>query len=261
LGSPGTILTFFYWPGLGQRGRPGQGQVLAFSFSVPLGSLDAWRRHLEGSGFPVEGRRQVFGEEALTLRDPDGFLIELIETKDSRAPGAGSGFVPESLAIRGFHTAPLGVASAAASTRHLVEDLGFRLVRNEAGRSRFEAGAGGPGTFADIVVVPQKGMPGLGTIHHVAWRVPDDATEAAFVRQLGTAGYSAGPVRDRSYFRSIYWREPSGILYEIATDVPGFAHDEPEATLGEALKLPAQFERFRAEIEASLPPVSAPKPE
>lgn len=262
VGSPGTALTFFTWPDLTTRGRAGHGQALAFSFSVPVGSLENWAAHLRAEKAAIEGISDGFGERVLALRDQDGFSIELVEAPgDTRAPGAMSGFVPESMAIRGFHTVPLGASAPEATAGHLVEHLGFRLVRSEPGRTRYEAGPGGPGRYADVVTTRTRGQPGVGTIHHVAWRVPDDEAEAAMLRRLAAAGINAGPVRDRTYFRSLYWREPSAILFEIATDTPGFTVDEPVASLGQALRLPPQYERARAQIEAHLPHLTVPAPE
>lgn len=255
-GSPGTIVTFFTWPGAAGHGRIGTGQVTRISFSAPAESLGFWadrlRRH------DVAATRTVrFGEEVLTFSDPDGIPVEIVAvTNDPRSGWSGAG-LPAAFALRGLHTAEVSVAAPAATEALIAGDMGYRLVRRETGRSRFETGAGGSGTYVDILAAPNTppGLGGVGTIHHIAWRVPDDVSERAMQDRLARAGYNVSPVRDRSYFRSIYYRERGGVLFEIATDVPGFPHDEPVATLGTALKLPGQFEHARTEIERLLPPL------
>ena len=255
-GTPGSIMTFFYWPGQGGRGRVGPGQMTALVFSVPPLALDYWQGRLARQGVAVE-RKTRFGEEVLTLADPDGIPVELAAVADDcRFGWAGAG-VPASHALRGFHTAELTVRAAAPTEQLLAGAMGFRLVRREGNRARFEAAAGGSGCLVDVIGAPAAvpGTQGTGTIHHIAWRVPDDASELAMQAVLGDAGFGGSDVRDRNYFHSIYYRERGGILFEIATDVPGFPVDEPAATLGTALKLPRQFEPARQEIEAALPPL------
>lgn len=253
-GSPGTILTFFYWPGQAARGRVGAGQMTAISFSVAPAALDYWADRLAARGIAAE-RRLRFGEEVIGFADPDGIPVELVADAADRRVGWAQAGIPAEFAVRGMHTAQLTVRAAAATEELLVRDMDFRLVRREGNRARFEAGTGGSGRYVDVVgdAAARPGAGGSGTVHHVAFRVADDAGELALHSRLALAGYHVSGVRDRNYFRSIYYRERNGILFEIATDVPGFAVDESAAELGTALKLPAQFEPHRAEIEAALP--------
>ncbi|HET7535843.1 MAG TPA: ring-cleaving dioxygenase, partial [Candidatus Didemnitutus sp.] len=250
--SPGTILTFFPWAGL-RRGRPGTGQAYATAFSVPAGSLPFWQKHLTAlkvETAPVEKR---FNDEVLPLLDPDGLRLELVATSevDSRKP-TPSKVVPAEFAIRGFHSSTLAIADAKATTAVLVEQMGYRQIARSGHRTRFAAGAGAPGTYVDLFTDPSlpNGLNGAGTIHHVAFRAPDDQSELAARDVLTKAGLHVSPVIDRAYFKSIYYREPSGVLFEIATDGPGFTIDEPLASLGTALGLPPRLEPYRSQIEA-----------
>jgi glyoxalase family protein len=260
-GSPGSIVTFFYWPGHAARGRIGTGQMTALTFSAPAGSLDFWRERLARTDVVAE-RRTRFGEDVLAFTDPDNIPVELVAVADDpRAGWTGTPGIPAAHALRGLHTAQLTVRDAAPTEALLTRDMGYTLVRREGNRARFAAAAGGSGRFVDVIADPAgaPGAGGSGTIHHIAWRVADDAGELALRERLLAGGTLVSPVRDRSYFRSIYYRERGGILFEIATDIPGFATDETAATLGTALKLPAQFEPHRAQIEAALPPLQAPR--
>jgi glyoxalase family protein len=256
-GAPGTALTFFPWGNL-PRGRPGRGQAYATAFSVPAGSLPFWQERLARlnvTTFPVEER---FGDQVLPFADHDGLRLEIVATAetDSRPPFAGAG-VPEEHAIRGFHSTTLALDDARATTHLLTGQMGYRAVRSAAHRARLAAGAGGPGTYVDLLTDPAipRGLNGAGTVHHVAFRVPDDATQVAARRELLSHSLMVSPVIDRGYFKSIYYREPAGVLFEIATDQPGFATDEPVETLGTKLSLPAHLEPHRAEIESSLPEI------
>ncbi|MBL9204671.1 MAG: ring-cleaving dioxygenase [Opitutaceae bacterium] len=253
-GTPGSIVTFFYWPDFSGRGRVGAGQTTALSFSAPAGSLGAWSKRLQEKG--VASQHAIrFGEEVLTLRDPDGILVELVAVSDDTRSGWTGGDVPTEMALRGLHTAVLTVRDATPTEALLTKDMGYRLVRREGNRARFEAGPGGSGRLTDVLADASapNGTGGVGTIHHIAWRVADDESQQRMQARLMAAGFMVSPMRDRQYFRSIYYRERGGILFEIATDVPGFAVDEPAATLGQALKLPPQFESARTEIEHALP--------
>jgi len=257
VGSPGTILTFFPWP-LARLGSRGAGQATATSFSVPAGTLDRWAERLDRLGIEREAPRPRFDEEALTLFDPDGLALELVAQEgDARAPWAGGPVAPE-MAIRGFHHVTLTEWNPEVTARVLVDTMGFRLAGEEGDRSRFEAGAGGPGTRVDVLAAPSlpRGQVSAGTVHHVAFRVAGDAEQRAWRERIAGAGLHVTPVQERQYFRSIYFREPGGVLFEIATDSPGFATDEPVAHLGEALELPPWLEPSRREIEAALPPLA-----
>lgn len=253
-GAPGTIVTFFYWPGLASRGRIGAGQMTAITFSAPPTSLEFWADRLTQQNVVV--RRYVrFGEDTLAFNDPDGIPLEIVATAGDMRRGWTGADIPAANALRGLLTAELTVRNPSATADLLVNQMGYRLVRADGNRTRYEAGPGGPGRYVDVIgnAAAPTGLGGSGTIHHIAWRVADDAGEQMMQERLQSAGYSVSPVRDRNYFRSIYYRERGGILFEIATDIPGFAADEAVERLGTELKLPMQFEPHRADIEASLP--------
>lgn len=257
-GTPGSIVTFFYWPGLEARGRLGAGQSTAIVFSAPATSLDFWEHRLHAHAVTA-ARRTRFGEEVLAFTDPDGIPIELVEVADdSRIGWHGHAELPAEHALRGLHTAELSVRAPQATEKLITETMGYRLVRREGNRARFtSATVARSGTYIDVIadVSLAPGRGGAGTIHHIAFNVPDDASELAMQVRLQSAGYSVSDVRDRQYFHSIYYREPGGILFEIATATPGFPVDESVESLGTTLKLPAQFERARTEIETRLPPI------
>ncbi|MCW1924947.1 ring-cleaving dioxygenase [Luteolibacter arcticus] len=254
-GSPGSIVTFFYWPGHDARGRLGSGQTTALVFSAPGGSLGYWQERLEKQAVAVE-RKNRFGEEVLAFVDPDKIPVEIVAVPDDARHGWTGAGIPAEHALRGLHTAELTVAFAAATEALLSIEMGFRLVKREGNRARFEAGPGGSGRYADVLESQgPRGSGGSGTIHHIAWSVPDDETELAKQAELQRSGYQVSPVMDRDYFHSIYYREKGGILFEIATENPGFAVDEMPELLGTGLKLPKQHEHLRARIEQILPPL------
>jgi glyoxalase family protein len=256
-GSPGSILTFFSWPGA-RQGRIGSGQITGITLSAPVASLSFWYDRLQRHDLPSE-RRTRFGEEVLRFADPDGIPVEIVAVANDPRRGWNGTGIPAEHALRGMHTAELTVRDALPTEDLLTKFMGYRPVRREGNRARFEAGSGEPGSFVDLIKSGDSpSLPGgAGTIHHLAFRVPDDATELEMQDRLIHAGYRVSDVRDRDYFRSIYYREPGGILFEIATDIPGFAVDEPAESLGTNLKLPKQFEDARAEIERRLPPLQA----
>lgn len=255
VGTPGSILTFFPWAGIA-KGRPGTGQVYATSFSVPAGSLEFWFQRLKAAHVQINGADTRWGEEVLRFTDPDGLVLELIATAESdpRQPWTHPEILVEH-GIRGFHAVTLAVNHDAPTLALLTQAMGYRQIASEAGRTRLTTGEGGPGTYVDVLVDPSlpRGLQGAGTVHHVAFRTPDDDAQAADLAAVRSLGLHVSPVMDRNYFHSIYYREPAGILFEIATDPPGFAVDESVETLGEKLMLPAQYESRRAEIEATLP--------
>lgn len=267
VGTPGGIMTFFPWPGA-RRGRPGPGQVGVTSFAVLPSALGFWVERLLRHGVAYEQpTTRTFGgvaERVVAFRDRDGMLLEIVAHPgaEARPTWADAPGVAADVAIRGFHAVQLWVAQGEPTERVLVDTLGHRAVGEHAGVRRHESGDGGPGTFVDVRAIGgfPDGVAGAGTVHHVAFRVPDDATELAVREQVIAAGLDATPQVDRSYFRSVYFREPGGVLYELATDVPGFAIDEPVERLGEALQLPPQYEGSRAQIEAVLPPIHLPAP-
>ena len=256
-GTPGSIVTFFYWPGHEAKGRVGSGQNTAIVFSAPANSLTFWKTRLQSHDVASELRTR-FGEEVLTFADPDGIPIELVAVAEDARTGWLGSRVPAEHALRGLHTAELTVRVAAPTEKLITDTMGYRLVKREGHRARFESAAGGgSGHYIDVIadVSAAPGAGGSGTIHHIAWSVPDDATELEMQKRLHIAGYSVSDVRDRNYFHSIYYREPGGILFEIATANPGFAIDEPVASLGTSLRIPVQFERARTQIERLLPPI------
>jgi glyoxalase family protein len=255
LGHPGTLLTFFAWPG-GQKGRQGTGQAAVTAFAIPQASLGYWMERLGALGIKHEGPTSRFDEKVLTFRDPDGLALELVARSDAATrPGWGGGTVPEEHAIRGIHNVTLWVDGDARTITALTAGMGFREVAREDTTTRFATGAGGSGSFVDVRNAQGfwRGEVAVGTVHHVAWRTPDDAEQLTWRDILAQSGLRATPVMDRQYFHSIYFREPGGVLYEIATDPPGFGIDETPEQLGSDLRLPSWLEPHRSLIAAGLP--------
>ncbi|MCB1057911.1 MAG: ring-cleaving dioxygenase [Acidobacteria bacterium] len=260
-GSPGTILTFFPWPGA-RRGSRGAGQTTATAFAIPEGTLPWWRRRLEAAGVILAEPTRRWGQEVQPLLDPDGLLLELVEDPLAavRRPWS-EGPVGEAQAIRGFHGVTLLEADATDTLDLVHGTMGFEILGEDGERTRLRIGReGDPGLHLDIVDRPGEalGRVAAGSVHHVAWRVAGDEEELAWRRRLTAAGLGVTPVQDRQYFHSIYFREPGGVLFEIATDTPGFDLDESVAELGSGLQLPPWYEPRRGEIEASLPELGAP---
>ena len=258
-GRPGTIITFFPWP-MAKRGTHGAGQATATAFSVPEGSLGWWADRLEKLGIAAEAPkpRQGFDEEVLTLLDPDGLKLELVaRAGDDRAPWTG-GPVPAEHAIRGFEGVTLTEWNPEVTAAVVRDVMGFRPAGEGKDRVRFEAGTGGPGTRVDILARPDapRGHVSAGTVHHVAFRVADDPAQAAWHEELTEEGFHVSPILDRQYFHSIYFRERGGVLFELATDPPGFTKDEPVEALGSGLRLPPWLEPDRSRIEEILPKVA-----
>jgi len=259
VGHPGTILTFFPWP-MARRGVQGAGQATVTSFSVPQGSLGWWKDRLEGLGVPHEDPHPRFDGEVLTLLDPDGLRLELVtrdaSEDDGRAPWTG-GPVPAEHAVRGFDGVTLTEWNPEVTAEVLTDTLGFRPAGQQGDRFRFEAGTGPGASRVDVLASPAsaRGRISAGTVHHVAWRAADEADQLAWREAVEESGLGVTPVLDRQYFRSIYFREPGGVLFEIATDPPGFTRDETVESLGTALKLPPWLEPERKRIEAVLPPI------
>ena len=256
VGHPGTIMTFFPWPGA-MRGRHGVGQLTVTSFAVAPQALGYWSERLRSHGVTPEPS-EVLGEEVLAFEDPDGLELEIVGVSNAaKRAGWAGGPVPAEHAIRGFAQVTLAEEGYEATARLLTEIMGFRLAAESGNRFRYAIGEGAEGTRVDVVCMPD-GPPGriaVGTIHHVAYRVAGDAEQEEWRERLAARGVNVTPVLDRQYFRSIYYREPGGVLFEIATDPPGFTVDEPIADLGTRLQLPPRLERARARIEAALPPL------
>jgi glyoxalase family protein len=261
-GHPGTLLTFFPWP-TAPKGRRGTGQATAVSFSIPQEALDYWVERLKSHAIAVDGPVARFAEQVLALADPDGLALELVAHEGAtERTGWTHGPVPAAYAIRGLACVTLSVAGYERTAALLTRTLGFRPVEQEVdgARFRYEVGSGGYGTFVDVLCLPEapRGRVAAGTVHHVAWRTPDDEQERAWREELSHQGLNVTPVIDRRYFHSIYFREPGGVLLEIATDPPGFTVDEPPEQLGTHLMLPPWLEPHRAELEQALPPLSLP---
>jgi glyoxalase family protein len=257
-GRPGTILTFFPWPGA-PRGRHGVGQATSTAFAVRAGSITFWADRLAAAGVSLGEPVSRFGEKVLRLEDPDGLRLELVD----RAVGTpdepwDQGDVPAEHAIRGLAGITIAERDAAATEALLVSALGFRRVERAGTRTRLEAAGRGAGAVVDLIEERDgtSGRIAVGTVHHVAFRASSDAEQQAWRTELLASGLAVSPVKDRNYFRSIYFREPGGVLFEIATDPPGFAIDEPSAELGGSLMLPRWLEPRRTELEAVLPPLS-----
>ena len=254
-GRPGSIMTFFPWPGA-RRGRQGTGQATVTAFSVPAGSLGYWTERLESKRIDAKlvGRR--LEEEVLSLRDPDGLRLELVAHDDaSTLPAWTDGPVQAEAAIRGFHGVTLMLEGYQATASLLSDAMGFRLTGEEGNRFRFAVDGAGPGLLVDLLCSPDSapGSWAAGTVHHVAFRARSTEDQLAWREILVSAGMNVTPVLDRNYFKSIYFREPGGVLFEIATDPPGFTADESVEELGTHLKLPPWLEQHRGKIEMALP--------
>ena len=255
-GSPGTILTFFPYDGL-SRGRKGAGQLTYTAFSVPTPALRYWMDRLNERTISYTGPHKRFSETYLRFDDFDGAGIELVFNDEDQRPGCDNGQIPVEYAVRGFHTVTLDESNPDKTIKLLTETMQHTLVGEEKGRFRFRAGTGGPGNYVDVIHSPDavRALQGAGSVHHVAFSTDSDETQLTIQAQLTEAGFQPTPVLDRQYFHSIYFREPGGILFEVATNPPGFAVDEPLAELGTALKLPPQYESRRAKVEAELPEI------
>ena len=260
-GAPGSILTFFPWANV-RKGVVGAGQVSATTFAIPAHSVTYWQRRLAEHGVNVNDSGERFGERIVGFTDPDGLPLELVATRDANPLMAWRGSPVEPTdAICGFHSATLSEEGYEQTARLLQDTMGFDLVGNEGHRFRYRAPGGGAATTVDILCTPdgQSGRLGAGTVHHIAWRTPDDDQQLKWRNDLVELGYNVSPVMDRTYFHSIYYREPGGVLFEIATDPPGFAIDESPAHLGEGLMLPPQYESRRAILEQTLPALVLPR--
>jgi glyoxalase family protein len=259
-GRPGTLLTFFPWPGA-PRGRHGVGQASVVSFSVSPDSLGFWEERLASREITAERLESPFDEPALAFSDPDGLRLELVADprEDLGHPWTASS-VPVGQAIRGFHSVALLEHTSDDTEALLTEVMGFGLVKAVGHRRRYGVGEGGLATWVDVVSAPDSspGHVAVGTVHHVAWRAATDEAQQRWRQRLVEASLAVTPVLDRRYFRSIYFREPGGVLFEIATDPPGFTVDEAPEALGTGLRLPPWLEPLRHTIEARLPALRLP---
>jgi glyoxalase family protein len=280
IGRPGTILTFFPWPNA-PKGHRGTGQAIATSFLIPKRSTDYWLDRLKSQKVPVQGPTKRFNdtEEVLTLYDPDGLELELVANRSAEERTHHvwkEGSIPIDHAIRGFYSVTLSEVGYEHTAHVLTSELGFKFIGQDGNRFRFQIseGKGNDASggnknikeehhgsdIVDILCLPNAhyGMIGVGTIHHVAWRTPSDEQQKMLRAKIVKAGLNATPVIDRTYFHSVYFREPGGVLFEIATNPPGFATDEKTEELGTHLMLPPWLESVRKDLERVLPPVHLP---
>jgi catechol 2,3-dioxygenase-like lactoylglutathione lyase family enzyme len=253
-GNPGTVLTFFSWPEL-PRGRAGPGTATALAFSVPSKSLPFWESRLRGHKTGVSRERR-FGEDVITFSDPDGLVLELVARDEEGSPWERGG-VDAHGAITGFHGITLTEDGFEKTQDTLTKTMGLKKEGEDEGRFRYAVG----NDFVDVLCHPSsaRGIVSGGTVHHVAYRTPNDEEQVSWRKKLVDAGLNVTPVINRYYFHSIYFREPGGVLFEIATDPPGFMIDESKDRLGTGLMLPPWLEKYRKELEGELPPVKLPK--
>ena len=255
-GSPASILTFFPWPGV-SKGKEGAGLTTATAFSVPQESLGFWEKHLKDLQLETIRTKDSDDNEVVELRDWDGMRIQLVGTSgDERSGWDGVGNIPAEHAVRGLHSVELSERAIEPTAGMLENMLGMNFASEKAGRANFAMGTGSSGAKVEVVGgVQDPGLQAGGTVHHVAFRAPDLPTMESWQQQLAARGVPVTQIMDRQYFKSIYFREPGGVLFEIATDDPGFAVDEPLLELGRKLKLPPWLEPSRQQIEETLPPI------
>jgi len=254
-GSPGTILTFFPWEGI-RRGVTGTGMVSSVNYAVSPASVDFWKKRLAGAGVQVtEGEK--YGERQLQFQDPDGLAINLVGQVDPRQGWQTSG-VPEEVALKGFHGVTLLLQRPDVTARILTGVFGYRLERSEGNQFRYRVPAIDTASVVDLeeMSAGTRGVQGAGTFHHVAFRVKNEEELMEYRQKVLDAGLQPTGKIDRDYFFSVYFREPGGVLFELATDNPGFTRDEPLEELGRHLKLPRQYEAARQHIESVLPALS-----
>jgi glyoxalase family protein len=260
-GTPGTLVTFFVWPGA-PRGRTGAGEPVALAFEVPQGSLEWWKERFEAAGIRASGAERVFDANVLSIADPNGMRVQLVESDRPRETEywAGGG-ISKDRAITSIHSVALAIRDEMVAGRLYTSELTFQDELATDGRRRFRVGEGASAGFVDVVQpsVASRGRMGAGTIHHMAFRTDDDASQREWLARLTQIGLQVSPVMDRKYFHSIYFRELGGVLFEIATDGPGMGVDEDWEHLGEALQLPSEYESLRPSLERTLPPITAPR--
>lgn len=256
LGRPGTIFTTFPFTGA-RKGAKGTGELTYTAFSIPSNSLDYWIERLKKYGVAVSDVLTRFREKLIRFEDHDGMGIELVANDSDDRPGWTYGQIPADLSIKGFYGATLNLRAKDQTEKLLTGFMDYKFIAQEGDRFRYGT-EGKPGDILDIVVNPtgNRGMQSAGTVHHIAFRTANSETQLQVQKLLMDNGYQTTEVKDRNYFTSIYFREPGGVLFEIATDEPGFAIDEDEAHLGELIKLPDWAEPSRDELVKNLTPVT-----
>ncbi|WP_343318372.1 ring-cleaving dioxygenase [Sphingobacterium multivorum] len=253
-GEPGTILTFFPWEGIG-KGTPGAGMATHIGYAVPQGSLDFWKNRLAEHQISLQ-ENEIFGEKLISFHDPDGLQLQFIETNDPRKAWTTTDVNAEH-ALKGFHNVTLSLKEADPTIRVLTDILGYSFHQQDDNRYRLTTDSIETANIVDIIA--DKNLPygknAAGTNHHIAFRVKDDNVLMEYREKVLSAGLNITEKINRDYFFSLYFREPGGVLFEIATDNPGFTVDEPLYSLGSALKLPKQYESYRSQIEQTLPKI------
>ncbi|TYP93414.1 glyoxalase family protein [Fodinibius salinus] len=252
-GDPGSIITFFTWPHM-QKGKPDRGQVVSVAFAVPTTSKQFWIEHLEDQDVSFEDPFERFGKEVIGFQDPDGLYVELVFSPGvDGTEGWGEGVVPQKHAIRGIHGVSLAEKNYEGTGRLLEYELGFELTDQLDNRYYYTSGSEIGSVIEVIDQFQPNGRAGRGTVHHIAFRSEDEQEQQAICEQLYHKGYHLTEVKDRTYFKSVYFHEPGGILFEVATDPPGFTVDENLEDLGSSLTLPDNLEPYRHKLEADLP--------
>lgn len=252
-GKPGSIITFFPWPNA-YRGRIGDGQVGVTTYAVPVESLNFWKKRLKK--FDVEYEViERFGETSLQFDDPHGLHLEIVEREEGELNPWEFGDVKKEVAIKGFGGAVLFSSRPEETTKALVDVMGLEVIGTEGDYTRFKA-SGDTANIIDLKMTPgERGTMGVGTVHHIAWRAKDNEDHLEWQQHAQNLGMHVTNVKDRNYFNAIYFREHGEILFEIATDPPGFAHDESHDTMGQQLMLPSQYEHLRDQLEMALIPI------
>ena len=260
-GTPGTIMTFFSWPGA-RRGHRGIGQIEATAFAISPDSVGYWLDRFKEQHVTAEKTSVRFGEGVIRFTDPDGLLLELVASDSiAQVESWADSTVPTEHSLRGFHSVSAALEGYERTAQLLRESFGYRLVKESGNRFRFVAPSeSGAGRIVDLLCMPDSraGHVAAGSVHHIAFRAKDDIEQLQWREHLVELGYDVTPVIDRTYFHSIYFREPGGILFEIATEPPGFTLDEPIEELGSKLRLPTWMEAARSQIEQVLPPIALP---
>ena len=256
VGTPGSVMTYFPFPHIAP-GRQGTGEVGETYFAVPKGALSFWKERLLAHDVTGLNESEVFGEKRLRFDGPDRDSFSLIEVDNDSRIGWKGGSVATAEAIQGFHGASLRLQDDAV-TGELLRFMGYQQVDKQGNHTRFAIEGGNGADFIDIETVPQaaRARPGAGSVHHIAFAVENRAAQLEVRKALMDTGYNVTPVIDRDYFWAIYFRTPGGVLFEIATNEPGFDRDEDTAHLGEALKLPTRYEAHREHIEQLLEPIT-----